>query len=109
MKRRYHFSTRDLVTIAILASLGGGLSMYIGYLGNLVNRIFGVPFGAGQFMAGLHVIWIVLAIGLTKRKGAGTITGVLKGFVELFLGGTHDLIGRVKLTCQTRLFPLRPL
>ncbi|MFO8109767.1 MAG: ECF transporter S component [Thermoplasmata archaeon] len=92
METRYHFSTKDLVTIALLSALGGGLSTYIGYLGNLINRMVGVPFGAGQFMAGLHVIWIVLAVGITRKKGVGTATGMLKGLVELFLGGTHGVV-----------------
>ena len=92
MDNNYHFSTKDLVTIALLSALGGGLSTYIGYLGNLINRMVGVPFGAGQFMAGLHVIWIVLAVGVTKKKGVGTATGLLKGMVELFLGGTHGVV-----------------
>ncbi len=92
MELRYHFTTKDLVTIALLSALGGGLSTYIGYLGNLVNRMVGVPFGAGQFMAGLHVIWIVLAVGITRKKGVGTATGLLKGMVELFMGGTHGVV-----------------
>ena len=90
--RRHYFTTKDLVTIALLSALGGVLSMYIGYLGNLVNHIFGVPFGAGQFMAGLHVIWIMLALAITGRKGAATTTGILKGVVELFMGGTHGIV-----------------
>ena len=91
-RKKNHFSTKHLVTIAILASLGGALSTYIGYLGNLINRFVGVPFGAGQFLAGLHIIWILLAIGLTQKKGAGTITGILKGIIELFLGSTHGIV-----------------
>ncbi len=90
--RKYYFSTKDLVTIALLSALGGVLSTYIGYLGNMVNHIIGVPFGAGQFMAGLHVIWIMLALGITRKKGAATATGLLKGIVELFLGSTHGII-----------------
>ncbi|MCJ7607217.1 MAG: ECF transporter S component, partial [Thermoplasmata archaeon] len=89
---RYYFTTKDLVTIALLSALGGVLSTYIGYLGNLVNHIFGVPFGAGQFMAGLHVIWIMLALAITAKKGAATTTGILKGVVELFMGGTHGIV-----------------
>jgi len=89
---KYHFTTKDLVTIALLSALGGVLSTYIGYLGNMVNHIMGVPFGAGQFMAGLHVIWIMLALGVTKKKGAATATGILKGVVELFMGGTHGVV-----------------
>jgi len=92
VKGRYYLSTKDLVTIALLSALGGILSAYIGYLGNMVNHIFGVPFGAGQFLAGLHVLWIILALGITKKKGVGTVTGVLKGIVELFMGSTHGIV-----------------
>ncbi len=88
MRDKYFLSTKDLVTIAILSALGGALSTYIGYLGNLINRIIGVPFGAGQFMAGLHVIWIVLAVAITRKKGVGTATGLLKGAVESLMVST---------------------
>lgn len=92
MSRQYHLTTKDLVTIALLSALGGVLSTYIGYLGNLVNHIFGVPFGAGQFLAGLHVVWIILATGITRKKGAATTTGFVKGLVELFMGSTHGIV-----------------
>ncbi|MBU7015027.1 MAG: ECF transporter S component [Theionarchaea archaeon] len=84
---KYYFQTKDLVKIAIISALGGVSSTYIGYLGNLVNRFLGVPFGAGQFLAGLHIFWIVLAFGLVKKEGTCTMVGVLKGVVELFTGG----------------------
>lgn len=89
---KYYFTTKDLVTIALISALGGVLSTYIGYLGNMVNHIIGVPFGAGQFMAGLHVTWIMLALGITRKKGAATVTGLLKGIIELFLGSTHGIV-----------------
>jgi ABC-type thiamin/hydroxymethylpyrimidine transport system permease subunit len=86
------FGVRDLVLIALLAAAGGVLSTYIGYLGNLINRLFGVPFGAGQLIAGLHVVWSLLARLLIGRFGSGTLTGVLKGAVEFLSGGTHGVI-----------------
>ncbi|HEQ78633.1 MAG TPA: hypothetical protein ENN76_00035 [Euryarchaeota archaeon] len=89
MKEGGLFATRNLVVMAMLCALGGVLSMYIGYLGNLVNRAVGVPFGAGQFMAGLHVFWIVLAYALVKKTGSSTIVGGLKGVVEMLVGSTH--------------------
>ena len=91
LKNKYYFSTKDLVTIAIISSLGGVLSTYVGYLGNLINRFFGVPFGAGQFMAGLHMFWIIFAIGMLNKKGTGTFVGILKGFVEFLSGGKLGL------------------
>jgi len=89
---RERFTVRDLVLIALLAAAGGVLSTYIGYLGNLINRLFGVPFGAGQVIAGLHVLWSLLARLLIGRFGAGTLTGILKGAVEFLSGGTHGVV-----------------
>jgi ABC-type thiamin/hydroxymethylpyrimidine transport system permease subunit len=89
---RYRFDVRDIVLIALLSAAGGVLSTYIGYLGNLVNRLFGVPFGAGQLIAGLHIVWPLLARALVGRFGAGTLTGLTKGAVELFSGGTHGVV-----------------
>ncbi len=85
-------STRDIVTIAILASLGGALSTFVGYLGNLINLALGVPFGAGQFMAGLHVFWLILIRAIVPKHGTGTAGGLLKGIVELFTGSTHGIV-----------------
>ncbi len=89
---RERLGVRDLVLIALLAAAGGVLSTYIGYLGNLINRVFGVPFGAGQLIAGLHVVWPLLARLLIGRFGAGTLTGLLKGAVEFLSGGTHGVV-----------------
>lgn len=85
-------TTRDIVTIAILSSLGGALSTFIGYLGNLINLSLGVPFGAGQFLAGLHVFWLVLMRVLVPKTGVGTAGGLLKGMVEMFTGSTHGIV-----------------
>jgi energy-coupling factor transport system substrate-specific component len=89
--RSYYFSTRDLLTIAVFSGIGGVLSTYIGYLGNMLNRMLGVPFGAGQFVAGLHVFWLMFIAGLLRRPGAATLAGLLKGVVELLTGSTHGI------------------
>ncbi len=88
----YYFRTRDLVTIGVLSALGGALSTYVGYLGRLVNVAVGVPFGAGQFLSGLHVFWIVLAAGLIRKAGAASLAGLLKGLVEFFTGNPHGIV-----------------
>lgn len=89
---RIVLSTRDLVTIAVISGLGGVMSAYVGYLANLFNAFVGVPFGAGQFLAGLHVFWILLARGITRKTGSGTATGLLKGVVELLAGSVHGIV-----------------
>ncbi|MGY5875708.1 MAG: ECF transporter S component [Candidatus Thorarchaeota archaeon] len=89
---RSPITTQEIVTLAILGSLGGALSTFVGYLGNLINLSLGVPFGAGQFLAGLHVFWLVLMRVIVPRTGAGTTGGLLKGLVEMFTGSTHGII-----------------
>jgi ABC-type thiamin/hydroxymethylpyrimidine transport system permease subunit len=83
---KYYFTTRDLLTIAILASLGGVLSTYVGYVANVINHLVGVPYGAGQVVAGLHILWMVLILAITGKKGSGALGGFLKGFVEFVSG-----------------------
>jgi energy-coupling factor transport system substrate-specific component len=93
-------SNYDLLMISVLSGLGGVISTYIGYLGNLLNRLVGVPFGAGQFVSGLHVFWIILVAGLIRRPGAATAAGLLKGIVELFTGSTHGIVIVFISLCQ---------
>jgi len=85
-------TTRDIATIAVLAALGGVMSSYVGFLGTSLNRLIGVPMGAGQPLAGLHVFWIVLAVVLTDRVGVGTSTGLLKGLVEMLSGSSKGAL-----------------
>ena len=92
MSTRFRFDVRDLVLIALLAAVGGVLSTYVGYLGNLINRLFGVPFGAGQLIAGVHVLWALLARAIIRKFGSGTLTGLIKGLVEFLSGGTHGIV-----------------
>lgn len=90
-KRRYYFSTRDLLMMAVLAALGGVTSTYINAIGDFFQSLLGFA-GTAQWAAGLHVVWLVLAVGLTRKQGAGTVTGILKGGVELLTGNTHGLL-----------------
>lgn len=91
-RHRRPWSTREIATIAILAALGGVMSAYVGYLGVLLNKLMGTPFGAGQFLAGLHVLWMVLAVVMTNRVGAATSTGLLKGTVEMLAGSSKGVL-----------------
>jgi len=77
--------------MAVLSALGGVASTYINTLSDTVHAILGFP-GASQWAAGLHVIWIVLAMGIVRKTGTGTATGILKGAVELMSGSTHGII-----------------
>jgi ABC-type thiamin/hydroxymethylpyrimidine transport system permease subunit len=88
---RYYYSTRDLLMMAAMAALGGITSTYINFIGDFFQSLLGFA-GTTQWAAGLHVLWLVLAVGLTKKQGAGTLTGIIKGGVELLTGNTHGLL-----------------
>lgn len=89
--RQYYFTTRDLLIMAALASLGGIAGTYINALGDVFQSVLGFA-GTTQWAAGLHVLWLILAAGLVNKPGTATITGLLKGVVELLTGNTHGLL-----------------
>ena len=91
MSRRYYFTIRDLLMMAALAALGGVVSTYVNAIGDFFQSILGFA-GTTQWAAWLHVLWLTLAVGLTGKQGAGTVTGILKGVVELLSGNTHGLL-----------------
>lgn len=77
--------------MAVLAALGGVTSTYVNTIGDAALAALGFA-GATQWAAGLHTIWVVLAMGILRKTGAGTLTGVIKGVVELMSGNTHGVI-----------------
>ena len=90
-KNEFYFSTRDLLIMTVLAALGGVASTYINTISDAVQAAIGFV-GGTQWAAGLHVLWIVLSVGILRKPGTGTITGILKGFVELLSGNSHGVI-----------------
>ncbi|MCD1295039.1 sulfite oxidase [Methanocella sp. CWC-04] len=83
---KYYFSTKDLATITILGALGGGFSVYMGYIIAEIFNIMKVWFPVGESLSGVHLIWIVLVLGITNKKGSGVMAGLLKGCVEFLMG-----------------------
>ena len=77
--------------MAVLAALGGVTSTYVNAIGDATQAVLGFP-GATQWAAGLHTIWIVLAMGILRKTGTGTVIGIIKGTVELMSGNTHGVI-----------------
>ncbi len=77
-KKEFYFSTRDLLIMTVLAALGGVASTYINTISDAVQAAIGFA-GGSQWAAGLHVIWIVLSVGILRKPGTGTITGIIKG------------------------------
>lgn len=87
MANKHYFSTKNLVTIALLGCLGAALSTYVGYLARAFGSAIGLPFGA-QMLTGLHVFWLILVLALVDKKGAGLLAAILDNVVQ-FLMGSH--------------------
>ena len=90
-KNQPMFTTRELSLIIILSALGGAISVPIGYAGNLLKTIPILPLGTPQLLSGIHTLWLILAALLTKKTGAATLTGAVKGLIELSLFSFHGI------------------
>lgn len=86
------FETKDLILIAVLAALGLALKPLIRSFTMFVSTPLGIP--GGTLSGGLYMMWLTLAMALTKRFGAATLTGLLQGFVVMITGlfGGHGAI-----------------
>ena len=83
--------TREIALIIILSALGGAISIPVGYAGSLLNAMPTLPFGTPQLLSGIHVLWLLLAGLLIRKRGVATLTGVVKGMVELALFSFHGV------------------
>lgn len=92
MKKRLHFSTQDLLTIAMLAALGLAVKPLVKVMTHFVATPLGLPGGA--LGGGFYMMWLSLALALTKRFGAAGLTGLIQGLIVLITGwfGSHGAL-----------------
>lgn len=90
-KPKTRFNLQDLLLIATLAALGGVSSSFVSHAGRALHIILPPPVG-GQPLAGIHVLWLLIATGIIGKPGAATATGILKGAVEMLSGNPHGII-----------------
>jgi ABC-type thiamin/hydroxymethylpyrimidine transport system permease subunit len=90
-KKEFYFTTRELIMMAAFAAVGGISSSYINMIGDLFQSFLGFA-GTTQWAAGLHVVWLMLAAVIIRKKGAASTAGILKGAVEFFSGNTHGIL-----------------
>jgi energy-coupling factor transport system substrate-specific component len=87
---RFYFRTKHVFLITTLACLGAAMSIVLAHIGAALRASTGFP-GAMQALAGLHVLWLVLAALIVPQRGSATAAGLMKGTVELLLGSPHGL------------------
>jgi len=91
MKKGYYFTTKDLLFIAGFSAIGGLASTYLNMIGDFFQSLLGFA-GTTQWAAGIHILWILLAVGIVNKPGTAVLTGILKGVVELLSGNTHGVL-----------------
>ncbi|MBN2151937.1 MAG: ECF transporter S component [Candidatus Lokiarchaeota archaeon] len=74
-----YFTNFDLVVIAMLAAVGNIISVSLDYF-KFVFPKTGPPFF--QLFGGYHLIWMVLAFGITRKQGSPTFVAAIKGIFE---------------------------
>lgn len=67
------------------------MSVPIGHAGNMLKAVPGLSIVTSQVLSGMHVTWLILASVLVRKKGAGTMTGIIKGLVEMCLFSYHGV------------------
>ena len=92
------FSVRDLVLIAAMAALGVAIKPIVVPLAHLVSTPLMIPGGA--LAGGLYMMWIVMAFGLTGKRGAATLAGLVQAILVMISGvsGSHGVLSLVSYT-----------
>lgn len=92
------FSMFDLVIIALTSALGIAIKPIIVPLVHIVTGPLYIPGGAAA--GGFYMLWIVLGLGITKKKGTPTLIGLIQALLVIISGvyGTHGAISIVTYT-----------
>ncbi|MHA1791149.1 MAG: ECF transporter S component [Promethearchaeota archaeon] len=87
-KSRPRFTTLDLLYIAICGVMGGFVSSYIPFNAILKNA-FPPPNPYTWLLSAHHMLWMVLAHGLTGKRFSAFSTSGVKGVLEFMLGDAY--------------------
>lgn len=100
------FTVRDLVLIAALASLGIAIKPVVVPLAHLVSTPLMIPGGA--LAGGLYMMWIVVAFGLTGKRGTAFLVGFVQAILVMITGvsGSHGAMSLISYTAPGLLVDL---
>lgn len=92
------FSMKDLLIVASMAAVGIAVKPVVVSLAHLVSAPLLIPGGA--LAGGLYMMWLVMAFGLTGKRGAATLCGLVQAILVLITGivGSHGLMSLVSYT-----------
>jgi len=92
------FSVKDLILIAAMAALGIAVKTVVTPLLHLASAPLFIPGGA--LGGGLYMMWLVVAVGITGKRGAATLAGLVQAILVILtgFGGSHGLLSLVSYT-----------
>lgn len=93
-----HFSVKELILIAAMAALGIAIKPLVVSLAHLVSTPLMIPGGA--LAGGLYMMWLVVAMGLTGKRGSATLCGVVQAILVTVTGivGSHGVMSLLSYT-----------
>lgn len=86
----YHLTTLDLLIGAVLGVMGGFISGLVPF--SLLIKSWYPFVGGTQLVSGHHLLWIIIAYGLTKKLIIIPFTAIIKGFINFLLGAQWGVI-----------------
>jgi len=85
----FHYTTRDIVIIAVIAAIAGVVNTGVGNIWSMLNSSLG-PLG-GALLQGAFMWAYILAMWLVRKPGAALLVGVIESTVEVLLGNVSGI------------------
>ena len=97
-KALLRFSIKELILIAAMASTGLAVKAVVTPLIHFASAPLFIPGGA--LAGGLYMMWLVIAAGITGKRGAATLAGLVQAILVILtgIGGSHGLFSLVSYT-----------
>lgn len=80
----FHYTTRDIVIIAVIAAITGVVNTGVGNLWYLLNTSLG-PLG-GALLQGAFMWAYILGMWLIRKPGTALLIGIIEASTEILLG-----------------------
>ncbi len=92
------FTIRDLVLSASMAALGLAIKPIVVPLAHMISGPLMIP--GGSLAGGLYMMWLVVAFGLTGKRGTATLTGLTQAIIVIMVGmnGSHGIMSLFSYT-----------
>jgi energy-coupling factor transport system substrate-specific component len=106
VKLLQRYSTRDLLYIAVMSSLGLAIKPVVTPIVHLVSAPLLIP--GGSLAGGLYMLWMVLLLAIVRKPGAALLMGITQALVMVGLGyfGSHGAVSLISYTMPALVMEL---